>query len=65
MTLKEAVDYLLDEFHFEDNVYDVKDRVYDDDPDYQGNPWDHISMTRFSEATEAFKKFRNENKSTS
>lgn len=58
MNLKEAIDYFFDEFHLEDKFYDVKDRVFDIDPTYEGSAWDHPSMKRFSDAINALQNFR-------
>lgn len=58
MTLKEALDYFMDEFHLSDKFYEVKDRVFDIDPTYQGYAWDHPSMKKFGEAIDAIQDAR-------
>ena len=40
----------LDKIHdLGDAIYTVRERVVDDDPDFNGNSWDHPTVTRYSE----------------
>lgn len=60
MTLKEAIVYLLDEFHLADQVYTVRSRAVESgDPTFIGNSWEHPAVTKFSEAIEALEAWRN------
>ena len=58
MTLKEAITYLLDEFHLEDKVYNVRSRSMEEDRSFAGNSWEHPAVLKFAEACEALKDAR-------
>lgn len=56
MTLPEAIDYLLDEFHLGDYVYDVRSRAVESGEPFEGNSWDHPKVLKFAEAVKALQR---------
>lgn len=58
MTLQEAIVYLLDEFHLEDKVYDVRDRAMTSGDSFEGSSWDHPAVLKFGEAIKALQEAR-------
>jgi len=39
-----------------DAIYDVRARIYDDDPGYKGNSWEHPNVAEYSHAVEVVEK---------
>ena len=39
-----------------DAIYDVRARIYDDDPDYKGDSWEHPNVVEYSHAIEVVEK---------
>ena len=55
MDMREAVKYLLEDFHLEDKVYDVRSRAAESGDGWEGNLWEHPAVNKFSEACMALK----------
>lgn len=56
LTLAEIVKEIDGLIGLDDQIYDVRDRVCEDFPDYKGSSWDHHTVGRYSDLTIELRK---------
>ena len=54
--LRKAIDDLLNKFHLEDYVYNIREQASGSEDGFEGNSWDHPDVLRFSEIVTTLKK---------
>ena len=60
VTIIEALRILLPDLDGGPFIYSIRDRVREDDPDFEGSSWDHPKVKRAAEAIDTIKVFLNE-----
>jgi hypothetical protein len=61
MTLEEAITLLLDTYHIEDHIYNIRDAAREDPSIWQewtGSSWDHPFVQQFEEVIETLKTWK-------
>lgn len=59
MTPHEIAKALIEEFHIEDYIYDVRESTYED-KSFVGSSWDHPKVQRFSDVCDELRRLANE-----
>jgi len=62
MSLKGAIKSLLEEFHIEDYIYNVRARAAESGDKFEGSSWDHPKVKKFSDILTTLRGFVTEDR---